>query len=180
MAGVEGHRVALVQDRGAGAGRRPFAGVGQALAVDVHVAGVGRLHCCHASPRNDEEILLVDTRMSRWLEAFSGLNPEETAVICGHTHMPFQRLVERRLVINPGSVGMSYGRAGAHWARIVGGVIENHVTRFDVAGTKAQIRADCDLPGIDAWCDTYLNAAASDVDALAAFGPRDGRDLGET
>lgn len=148
--------------------------------LDIQVSGMGRILCCHASPRNDTEILLVDTRMSRWQEAFAGLDPDVTTVLGGHTHMPFQRLVERRLVVNPGSVGMPYGRAGAHWARIANGVIESRVTHFDVERAKAQIRADCDLDGMDEWCDTYLNAAVSDVDALAAFGPLDGRDLGET
>ena len=30
--------------------------------------------------------------------------------VCGHTHMPYVRLVGRRLVVNPGSIGMPYGR----------------------------------------------------------------------
>jgi predicted phosphodiesterase len=44
-------------------------------------------------------------------------------VVCGHTHLPFTRLAHRRQIINPGSVGMPYGRAGAHWALLAGGAV---------------------------------------------------------
>ena len=66
---------------------------------------------CHGTPRDDNEVVLVDTRLERWAEAFAGLPDEVRTVVCGHTHMPFARLVDRRLVVNPGSVGMPYGRA---------------------------------------------------------------------
>ncbi|HEX9355074.1 MAG TPA: metallophosphoesterase family protein [Streptosporangiaceae bacterium] len=50
--------------------------------------------------------------------------PEVAVVVCGHTHMPFCRLAHGRLVVNPGSVGMPYGRPGAQpagWARTIAG-----------------------------------------------------------
>lgn len=81
--------------------------------VIIDVAGFGPIVFCHGSPRHDEEVLLVDTRLERWAEAFADLPTECATVVCGHTHMPFMRLVDRRLVINPGSIGMPYGRPGA-------------------------------------------------------------------
>jgi hypothetical protein len=80
------------------------------------VHGLGKALFCHATPRDDEEVVLVDSRLDRWREVLSGLDTDIRTVVCGHTHMPFVRLAHGRLVINPGSIGMPYGRAGAHWA----------------------------------------------------------------
>ena len=58
--------------------------------------------------------------MSRYRDGFSDV--DEPTVVLGHTHMPFDRLADRRRFVNPGSVGMPYGRAGAHWALLGPGV----------------------------------------------------------
>jgi diadenosine tetraphosphatase ApaH/serine/threonine PP2A family protein phosphatase len=36
-------------------------------------------------------------------------------VICGHTHMQFDRMIGRTRVVNAGSVGMPFGVPGAYW-----------------------------------------------------------------
>ena len=46
--------------------------------------------------------MLVDTRLEKWAEVFADLPPEVQTVVGGHTHMPFVRLVDRRLVIKLG------------------------------------------------------------------------------
>ncbi len=78
--------------------------------VTLDVDGFGPVVFCHATPRSDEEVVLVDSRLERWEEVFAGVADETRTVVCGHTHMPFVRLVDRRLVVNPGSIGMPYGR----------------------------------------------------------------------
>ena len=107
--------------------------------------------------------------------ALAGLDVSIRTVVCGHTHMPFIRLVDRRLVVNPGSVGMPYGRPGAHWALLDREVATPRVTDFDIDAACAAITRDCGYPGVDEWVDYFLRARASDTDAIAAFGPRDGR-----
>jgi hypothetical protein len=87
--------------------------------------------------------------------------------------MPFVRLAHRRLVINPGSVGMPYGRGGAHWATL-GPAVELRRTRYDVAAA-ARVLATGGYPDIEPWLDFFLRQTAGDDEALAAFGPRDGR-----
>jgi predicted phosphodiesterase len=145
------------------------------LSVTLDVPGFGRTVFCHATPRDDAEVVLVDSRVERWAEVFAGLDPSVATVVCGHTHMPFVRLVDRRLVINPGSVGMPYGGAGAHWALLADGAVTLRVTRFDVAAACARIAELSTYPDARAWAGEYLNSRASDLDALRAFGPRDGR-----
>ncbi|GAB3407249.1 metallophosphoesterase family protein [Flindersiella endophytica] len=151
------------------------------LTLTLDVDGVGKVLFCHAIPTDDEEVVLVDSRLERWEEVFAGLDPAVRTVVCGHTHMPFIRLAYGRLVVNPGSVGMPYGRAGAHWA-LLGKGIELRVTEFDYDAACARIAAesgyadpDSDLPDAAAWADYFVRAKATDADALNAFGPRDGR-----
>lgn len=52
--------------------------------------------------------------------------------------MPFVRLAHGRLVINPGGIGMPYGRTGAHWALLSPGV-ELRTTHFDLQGAATQL-----------------------------------------
>ncbi|TYB35518.1 metallophosphoesterase family protein [Micromonospora sp. AP08] len=142
--------------------------------VTLPVAGLGEVLFCHATPRDDEEVVLVDSRLERWAEVFAGLPAEVGTVVCGHTHMPFTRLVDRRLVVNPGSVGMPYGGAGAWWA-LLGPGVQLRRTAFDVDAACARVAAESGFPDAAAWADEYLRSRHSDADALTVFGPRDGR-----
>ncbi|GLH94816.1 metallophosphoesterase family protein [Phytohabitans aurantiacus] len=126
---------------------------------------------CHATPRDDEEVVLVDSPLDRWATVFAGVPDEVTTVVCGHTHMPFVRLADRRLVVNPGSVGMPYGGAGAHWA-LLGDGVSLRRTRFDLDAACARIAAESGYPDAAKWADYFVRSAASDADALRVFGPR--------
>jgi predicted phosphodiesterase len=143
--------------------------------VTLPVDGFGLVVFCHATPRDDEEVVLVDSRLERWAEVLAGLPDEVMTVVCGHTHMPFARLANTRQIINPGSVGMPYGRQGAHWAILNGGVVEMRRTAYDLEAACAQVTTASSYPGVAEWADYFLYARATDADALAAMGPRDGR-----
>jgi diadenosine tetraphosphatase ApaH/serine/threonine PP2A family protein phosphatase len=139
------------------------------------VRGFGPVLFCHGSPRDDNEVVLVDTRLERWAEAFAGVPAEVRTVVCGHTHMPFVRLVDRRLVVNPGSIGMPYGRPGGHWALLRDGDVSLRRVEIDVAAAVAAVIDGSAYPDRAEWADEYIRGRASDADAIAAFGPRDGR-----
>jgi putative phosphoesterase len=143
--------------------------------VRLDVAGFGTVVFCHGSPRDDDEVVLVDTRMSRWAEVLADLDDADRVVVCGHTHMPFARLVDRRLVVNSGSIGMPYGRAGGSWALLRDGQVELRHTPIDIEAAVAAVVAGSSYPDRQAWADEYVRSVNSDADALAAFGPRDGR-----
>jgi predicted phosphodiesterase len=144
------------------------------LSVTMPVAGLGRVLFCHATPRDDEEVVLVDSALDRWAQVLAGLDDDVTTVVCGHTHMPYVRLAHRRLVVNPGSVGMPYGAAGAHWA-LLGDGVSLRRTAFDPDAACASIAAGSAYPDAVAWADEYVRSRASDADALRVFGPLDGR-----
>jgi predicted phosphodiesterase len=144
---------------------------GLPLTVTLDVDGLGPTLFCHATPTDDEQFVLVDTRLERWAEVLAGVT--EQTVVLGHTHMPFVRVAHRRLVVNPGSVGMPYGRGGAHWA-VLGPGVELRRTHYDRDAAAAVLAAG-GYPGIDGWIDFFLRQTAGDDEALGVFGPRDGR-----
>jgi predicted phosphodiesterase len=143
--------------------------------VVLEIEGFGPVLFCHGSPRDDEEVLLVDTRLQRWAEAFADVPAEVRTVVGGHTHMPFARLVDGRLVLVPGSVGMPYGRPGAHWALLQGGAVTLRRTLLDVDAAVAAITAGSDYPDAAAWADEVLRTPVGDAEVLAEWAPRDGR-----
>ncbi len=68
----------------------------------------------HASPRNDEDIFTELTPEERIAFLFTDLHAD--VVVCGHTHMQFERTIAGKRVLNSGSVGMPYeDEPGAYW-----------------------------------------------------------------
>lgn len=143
--------------------------------VTLDVAGFGPVVFCHGSPRDDEEVVLVDSPVAAWQDALSTIPATVQTVACGHTHMPFVRLVDRRLVLNPGSIGMPYGRPGGAWALLDHGQVSLRHTEIDLDAVCARIVAESGYPDRVAWADEYVRSRNSDLDALAAFTPRVGR-----
>jgi predicted phosphodiesterase len=84
--------------------------------VELDVEGLGRVLFCHGSPRSDEEMLLRTASEERLTEILADV--EADVVVCGHTHMQFDRVVGDKRVVNAGSVGLPYGATGAHWVEL--------------------------------------------------------------
>jgi predicted phosphodiesterase len=138
---------------------------GLPLTVTLDIDGLGPTLFCHASPRRDDEMLLVDSPPERWAAALEGV--EAGVVVCGHTHMPFDRLMGGRRILNPSSVGMPYGHPGAGWA-LLGPDVTLRQTRYDAEAAGAAIRASR-YADAQAWAAEYVLNHYSDTDALEAF-----------
>jgi predicted phosphodiesterase len=139
------------------------------LTVRLEVDGLGPVRFCHATARDDEEIVLVDSPLEWFAEGFAGV--EEPTVVCGHTHMPFDRLADGRRIVNPGSVGMPYGPPGAaaYWA-LLGPGVQLRRTPYDAPAAAARMRQS-GWPGTAAFVDeNVLHGPPSDAEALALFG----------
>jgi putative phosphoesterase len=75
---------------------------------------IGRVLFCHATPQNDIDIFTERTPEERVAPHFAGIDAD--VVVCGHTHMQFERTIAGKRVLNSGSVGMPYeGEPGAYW-----------------------------------------------------------------
>ncbi len=138
------------------------------LTVRLNVDGLGPVLFCHATARDDEEIVLVDSPIDWFAEGFAGV--EEATVICGHTHMPFDRLAGGRRIVNAGSVGMPYGPPGAaaYWA-LLGPDVTLRRTPYDSHAAVERMRPSA-WPGNAAFIDeNVLHGPPSDTEALALF-----------
>jgi putative phosphoesterase len=84
---------------------------------------------CHATPRNDEEIFTRDSPDERWAAALAGVDAD--IVVCGHTHVQFDRRIGDVRLVNAGSIGMPYEREpGAYWAVLDGDDVELRRTEY--------------------------------------------------
>ena len=92
----------------------------------------------------------------------------------GHTHMPFVRRVDRRLVINSGSIGMPYGRPGGAWVVLRNGQVEMRHTKIDIDDAVEQVVRDSGYPGRRSGLRKYT-APPTAIRSPDRFAPRDGR-----
>jgi putative phosphoesterase len=75
---------------------------------------IGRVLYCHATPRNDVDVFTERTPEERIAFLFADVDAD--VVVCGHTHMQFDRTIAGKRVVNSGSVGMAYeDEPGAYW-----------------------------------------------------------------
>jgi putative phosphoesterase len=103
----------------------------------VEIRGIGEVLFCHATPRNDTEIFTRLTPEDRLLPVFEGVNAP--VMVCGHTHMQFDRKIGSIRVLNAGSVGMPFGDPGAYWL-LFGPDIQLRHTPYDLAKAAERIR----------------------------------------
>ncbi|MFB6719980.1 metallophosphoesterase family protein [Kribbella sp. NPDC056345] len=132
----------------------------------------GDVLVCHATPRDDEEVVLVDSPISRWLDVLGSVPDSIRTVVCGHTHMPFVRQVDRRTVVNAGSVGMPYGAPGPSWALVTPEGVQLRRSALDREKAAHQIVQTSSYPGRQGWVDEYLLTNYSDTEALDGFRAR--------
>lgn len=134
--------------------------------MTLEVDGLGQVAFYHGTARDDNEFILVDSPLSQYQAAFAS-TPEPTVVI-GHTHMPFDRLADTRRIINPGSVGLPYGHAGAAWA-VLGPDVTLRRTAYDTGAAAAMLSATASgLPGIEDFIGN-VTRSTSDAEALPVF-----------
>jgi diadenosine tetraphosphatase ApaH/serine/threonine PP2A family protein phosphatase len=111
---------------------------GLPLDLRLDVDGLGPVRFCHGAPGSDEEVITRVTSDDRLRGLLAGV--EERTVVCGHTHIQFDRVLDEFRVLNAGSVGAPYeGRPGAYWLEL-GPEVTFHRTEYDVEAAVAAIR----------------------------------------
>ena len=102
------------------------------------IEGLGEVLVCHATPRDDNELFTRVTPEERLRPLFEATGAD--VVLCGHTHMPFDRRIGAVRVVNPGSVGMPFGEPGAYWA-LLGPDVHLRRTPYDYDAAVRQMNA---------------------------------------
>ena len=107
------------------------------ITLRVEIEGIGEALFCHATPRNNTEVFTRLTPEDRLLPVFEGV--DAALVVCGHTHMQFDRRIGEIRVVNSGSVGAPYGVPGAYWL-LLGPDVQLRYTSYDLALAAERIR----------------------------------------
>jgi predicted phosphodiesterase len=137
------------------------------LTTTLDIDGLGKVLFCHATPRNEVEIFTRLTPEERLAPVFAGV--DASIVVCGHTHMQFDRMVGRLRVVNAGSVGMPFGTTGADWL-LLGSGIELRKTQYDLNATAEQFRRT-GYPMVEEMAVRYILNPPSEQELFAAWAP---------
>jgi putative phosphoesterase len=120
---------------------------------------------CHATPRNDTDIFTRQTPEEPLLRLFEGLNA--SIVVCGHTHMQFDRMIGSIRVVNAGSLGMPFGRPAAYWL-LLASVVELRRTDYDLTAAAERVRAT-DYPRAHDFATNNILHPPSEEEILNRF-----------
>lgn len=104
--------------------------------VTLQIPRLGTVLFCHATPRDDNEIFTARTAEAHLFPIFDAAKAD--LVVCGHTHMQFDRMVGKTRVVNAGSIGMPFGSRGADWLLLAPDVDLRH-TRYDRESARGRI-----------------------------------------
>ena len=131
----------------------------------TEVRGLGEVLFCHATPRNDTDCVTRLTPEELLAPIFEGV--DAPLIVCGHTHMPFDRTIRNVRVVNAGSVGMPFGEPGADWL-LLGPDVELRHTSYDLPAAAARIRAT-DYPQAEDFAANNILNPPSEEKMLAIF-----------
>jgi len=133
--------------------------------VRLEIDGLGQVLFCHSTPRSETEVFTRLTSEERLLPIFEGLDAR--VVVCGHTHMQFDRMIGRTRVVNAGSVGMPFGEPGAYWL-LLGSDVQLRHTPYDPAKAAECIRATS-YPQAEDFAAHNVLQPPSEKEMLEAF-----------
>jgi predicted phosphodiesterase len=134
--------------------------------TEIDMVETGLTLFCHATPRNDVECFTRTTAEDRLLPVFAGVRA--SVVVCGHTHMQFDRPIGGRRVVNAGSVGMPFSApAGAYWL-LMGRGLTLRRTDYDFESAARQLR-DTGYPQVESSVVRYVVNPPTESDSLRMF-----------
>lgn len=134
--------------------------------VEIEIDGLGYVLFCHATPRSDTEIFTRLTPDDRIAPAFATVSAN--LVVCGHTHMAFDRRINGLRVVNAGSVGMPFGPPGADWLLLDADGPRFMHTAYDLKAAASRIRATA-YPDAGGFVSQYVLNPPSEATMVEAF-----------
>ena len=133
--------------------------------AQLAIPGLGDVLFCHATPRDDNEVFTRLTPEDRLLPVFEPV--DAAVVVCGHTHMQFDRQIGGHRVVNAGSVGAPWGEPGAYWL-LLGPDVELRHTTYDLSAAAARVRAT-DYPLDDEFGAGWVLQPPSEAEMLEVY-----------
>jgi predicted phosphodiesterase len=136
------------------------------MTVRLTIPPLGDVLFCHATPRDWNECFVRTTPEAKLRPIFDAANA--AVVVCGHTHMQFDRMVGRTRVVNAGSAGMPFGRTGIDWLLLGPDVQLRHAT-YDLEAAADAFRAT-GCPLTEEFLVPAVLRPQSEEQMLTAFG----------
>jgi predicted phosphodiesterase len=136
-----------------------------AKTLQLEIEGLGQVLFCHGTPRSETEVFTRLTAEDRLLPIFERIDAR--LVVCGHTHMQFDRIIGHTRVVNAGSVGMPFGEPGAYWL-LLGPDVQLRHTSYDLAKAAERIRATS-YPQAQEFAARNVLQPPSEKEMLEAF-----------
>jgi predicted phosphodiesterase len=131
----------------------------------LNVDGLGEVLFCHGTPRGETEIFTRLTSELLLAPVFEGLGVD--LVVCGHTHMQFDRTIAGTRVVNAGSVGMPFGSADANWV-LLGPDVQLRHTSYELQKGADRVRRT-QYPQADEFAAQYILQPPAEAAMLEAF-----------
>jgi putative phosphoesterase len=132
----------------------------------LEIDGIGDVLFCHATPQSDTAIFTRSTPQQHLTSLFEAL--DAPLVVCGHTHMQFDRTVGAVRVVNAGSVGMPFGKPGAYWL-LLGPDVEFRRSAYDLVQAGERIRRT-NYPLAEEFAARNVLQPPSEKEMLEIFG----------
>ena len=133
--------------------------------LTLTIDDLGAVLFCHATPRSDTEVFTRLTSENRLRPVFDPIDAR--IVVCGHSHMQFDRVVGRVRVVNAGSVGMPFGEPGAYWL-LLDSDVRLRRTGYDLEKAAARIRASA-YPQAQEFAERNVLHPPSEQSMLEAY-----------
>ncbi len=140
----------------------------------LRTPALGEILFCHATPHNPNDLITRLTPDAEMAAIFAEAGAD--VLVCGHTHMQFDRTLGDFRVVNAGSVGMPFGPPGACWL-LLGDKIELRRTKYDLEAAAELIRQSA-YPEAASFAASNVLTRPSEKQMLEAFGPRAPRPAG--
>jgi len=135
--------------------------------LQLEIDGLGQVLFCHSTPRSETEVFTRLTAEGRLLPLFEPL--QVSMLVCGHTHMQFDRMIGGTRVVNAGSVGMPFGEPGAYWL-LLGPDVRLRRTLYDFTQAAERIRGT-EYPQAEEFAVQSVLTPPSEEKMLEAFTP---------
>ena len=133
--------------------------------LTLQIDGIGQTLFCHGTPTSETDAFTRTTPEDVLLPVFGDLGVP--LVVCGHTHMQFDRTIGATRVVNAGSVGCPFGKTGADWLLLDSDVQFRH-TSYDLEAAAALVRATA-FPGAQEFADINMLNPPPEAAMLEAF-----------
>ena len=133
--------------------------------LTMNIPEPGEVLFCHATPRDENEIFTQRTCDDRLFPVFQPI--AAPVVVCGHTHMQFERILGRTRIVNAGSLGMPFGDSRACWL-LLGPEIQLRRTVYDLTKAAERIRATA-YPQAEEFAERSILHPPSEQQMLELF-----------